>query len=46
MKTMMTSIMIGVIPAASVYTSPVAANDIITCESKHQREIQLIVEAS
>ena len=37
MKTMMTSVIISVILAASVYASPVAANDIITCESRHQR---------
>jgi hypothetical protein len=37
MKSIMTSIVTGLILATSVYTPPVTANDIITCESRHQR---------
>jgi hypothetical protein len=37
MKSMITSIIIGLILATSVYSQPVAANDIVTCESRHQR---------
>jgi len=31
------TIIVGVILAASVYSSPVTANDIVTCESSHQQ---------
>jgi len=36
-KSILTSTLIGLTLAASVYSPPTAANDIITCESKHQR---------
>ena len=37
MKSVITSIALAAILAVSIYTPPVAANDIITCESRHQR---------
>lgn len=37
MKSMITSIIIGLILATSVYSQPVAANDFVTCESRHHR---------
>lgn len=37
MKSILTSTIIGLTLAASVYSPPAAASDIITCESRHQR---------
>ena len=37
MKSIITSTIIGLTLAASVYSPPATANDIITCESRHQR---------
>jgi hypothetical protein len=37
MKSMITSIFLGLVLATSTYSPPAIANDIITCESRHQR---------
>ena len=37
MKSILTSAIIGLTLATSMYSPPTAANDIVTCESRHQR---------